>query len=542
MPGHVFVIPGDLRRLACDGWLLPTDVGGSIARGWLGWPPGTKAAHEAQRIGKVNLRSHRVKRIEEWGDDRPPLYLGNLFGEERGIERFVTCATAFVAEAGAYAQTHRFVPHRSCPLLGLPLVGSRFGGGARVAGEILERLLPELRRAARDAAVDVALVVYEEAAYAAAQAHRRKHAAQFWPELAPHSAAIERLVQLARDERLVVFFGSGASVGAGLPTWDDLLDQLARDAGLGADLAALRRLSVLDRARLVERAFDRKTIERPGERPMATRIAELFSSPYASLVHHLTAALPVREFVTTNFDDLFEVAAEGFHPALSVLPHAADPNARRWLLKMHGCVTRPQHIVLTRDDYLRYEQQRAALAGIVQALLLTRHMLFVGFSLADDNFHRIVDAVRRALSPGAQRAQFGTVLTLAHDRLAEDLWTGELEFVAMDGAYVDGVDAASFPVERSRRARTLEIFLDALAARSASAGAYLLRDDYAGTRGRDEQVLADELTALLERVPAPVRDTEAWSEVRKMYARLGLGPQHDPRDRDLATARRRKAP
>jgi hypothetical protein len=28
--------------------------------------------------------------------------------------------------------------------------------------------------------------------------------------------------------------------------------------------------------------------------------------------------------------------------------------------------------------------RRAALAGIVQALLVTRHMLFVGFSLRDD--------------------------------------------------------------------------------------------------------------------------------------------------------------
>ena len=31
-------------------------------------------------------------------------------------------------------------------------------------------------------------------------------------------------------------------------------------------------------------------------------------------------------------------------------------------------------------------------------MLITKHMLFVGFSLNDDNFHKIMDAVRAAMS------------------------------------------------------------------------------------------------------------------------------------------------
>lgn len=37
---------------------------------------------------------------------------------------------------------------------------------------------------------------------------------------------------------------------------------------------------------------------------------------------------------------------------------------------------------------MRYASRRSALRGIVQSLLITRHMLFAGFSLNDDNFHR----------------------------------------------------------------------------------------------------------------------------------------------------------
>lgn len=63
---------------------------------------------------------------------------------------------------------------------------------------------------------------------------------------------------------------------------------------------------------------------------------------------------------------------------------------------MHGCVDYPENIVLTKQDYIRYEDRFAALAGIVQSTLLTRHLLFVGFSLEDDNFQRIFDSVRKA--------------------------------------------------------------------------------------------------------------------------------------------------
>lgn len=69
---------------------------------------------------------------------------------------------------------------------------------------------------------------------------------------------------------------------------------------------------------------------------------------------------------------------------------------KKWLLKMHGCVTRPEEIVLTKQDYIRYTDRFAALSGIVQSLLLTKHLLFVGFSLDDDNFVRIFDSVKKA--------------------------------------------------------------------------------------------------------------------------------------------------
>ena len=66
----------------------------------------------------------------------------------------------------------------------------------------------------------------------------------------------------------------------------------------------------------------------------------------------ILAALPVREVITTNYDRLFEDAWKQSDPdGLSVLPGKIQPNTRRWLLKMHGCVSDPDRIVLTRSSY-----------------------------------------------------------------------------------------------------------------------------------------------------------------------------------------------
>ena len=71
---------------------------------------------------------------------------------------------------------------------------------------------------------------------------------------------------------------------------------------------------------------------------------------------------------------------------------------------------------LRREDYIRYAERRAALAGIVQSLLITKHLLFIGFSLVDDNFFQIISAVKKALTaedPSSfTSGRFGTSLNV----------------------------------------------------------------------------------------------------------------------------------
>ena len=217
-----------------------------------------------------------------------------------------------------------------------------------------------------------------------------------------------------------------------------------------------------------------------------------------------------------------EVAATARAQGLDVqvVEAAPLPGQSGWILKMHGSVERPADIVLTRRDYMRYDEQRAALAGIVQAQLITKQMLFVGFSMADANFLRIADAVRRALRaaqpPGSPARAFGVALPLSRNALLEELWRHDLEWMPMD----DGNDPAG-TLSTSERARRLDIFLDYLVAKSSTATAYLLDKRYEGMLTSDELLLRDALRAFLDTIPGEAQDAPAWSQIEQLVRKLG---------------------
>ena len=214
--------------------------------------------------------------------------------------------------------------------------------------------------------------------------------------------------------------------------------------------------------------------------------------------------------ITQNYDRLFEVAAEGAGAPVATLPYTAGDVHNRWLLKMHGCVSVPEDIVIRREDYLRYSERRAALAGIVQATMLTRQMLFVGFSLRDGNFHRAVDDVRRALS-GNQRNRLGTALFLTPSALTAELWQSELDIVHF----------ASSKKHESLAARRLEIFMDCLLGHCGSNTGHLLDPTFSHLLSKPETEIKNALLGLEDVLSEEAQTTVAWSRVVELMRSMG---------------------
>lgn len=210
-------------------------------------------------------------------------------------------------------------------------------------------------------------------------------------------------------------------MGAGLRSWHGILDGLRALAPAGMlDDPRFSDLDVRDQAELIRRRF---------ESPEAYQRAfsSLLAGSRYALAHGLLASLRTKEAVTTNYDGLFEMASSTAGRTCVVLPYEPVVRQDRWLLKLHGSVNHPGELVLTRNPP-GLPARGGALFGVLQAMLLTRHMLFVGYSLTDDTFHKVMHEVRQARA--GVRGEVGTALVLFEDPLLHELWGDDLEIVA----------------------------------------------------------------------------------------------------------------
>jgi hypothetical protein len=402
---------------------------------------------------------------------------------------------------------------RARRLVGLPALGTGWGGAAGERGALLQQLLPVLRDAASEHGFDVALVLRGVSDLAAAQRVRRGEDGGW--DLPSHLVDLaERLGEQARHGQLAVFIGAGVSAAAGLPTWERLVDELAERSGLDGELrAGLAKLPPQDSAALLARELGREQLE--------AFVKERFGPGSYALAHALIADLPVQEFVTTNYDPLVELAASDIGRQVRVLPFEEAAPGAPWLLKLHGDAAHPESVVLTREEYLQFGDSRAALAGVLQSLLLTRHVLFVGTSMLDDDLVRIAHQVRSALqlqgSPSGRRS--GTVLALRDDPARARLWEQDVETVAMG-------DAGTEPAEAARR---LEVLLDLIGCLSTPPTGYLLDPAYRGLLNEEERALSAALSTMAASVPHDA-SSGAAREVMALLRRLGHGSSAAARD------------
>jgi len=526
MAGHVFVGRGDLTKLCCDAWLMPTDRRLHVMPHWIEEIPNLKQNWKPEPDDSWNKGQTRVLEVEHWPFPEQRVWLVNTGAWQKEAQWYVNGVVQFFTIVGPIFQRQgRGVAGRAKPLVGIPLVGTGAGGAGDWIGTLLAALLPTLYDAAKDYNVDIALVLKTGPSFAAAMNARRnylKAREAVWKDHLPGKlrAVAEDLAEHAKKGELVLFLGAGVSASAGLPNWKDLLELLAKRVAVLSSgdedgqkvFEAFHSLNVLDQARLIADYCAQK------ESTIGQEVADVLKKyHHYSISHAILAGIQVKEVVTTNYDVLFERAskyAQDIAPA--VIPYESPKSGGNWILKLHGCVDHPSDIVLTRSDYLRYNDSRAALKGIVHALLITRHMLFVGFSLSDDNFYGIIEDVRKAVRENKNRGTgdepFGTVLALESNHFAQQLWHGDLNWVSLQMG-----EGATIADDR----RLQEIFLDYLAFLTTSSTAHLLNEKYKGALSESELVLRSALQKMINEVDAKAKDAPAWLEIQHLVERFG---------------------
>jgi hypothetical protein len=218
----------------------------------------------------------------------------------------------------------------------------------------------------------------------------------------------ERLVGELADEllgdNLAIFAGAGLSKDAGFVDWKQLLAPIAAELGLDVnietDLVALAQYHT--NANQANRAKLNQLL-----------VTEFSRNSKATENHKILARLPIATYWTTNYDTVIESALQEAGKIVDVKYTNKQlmftkPKRDIVLYKMHGDVNHPADAVLIRDDYEKYYLKMAPFISALSGDLVSKTLLFLGFSFADPNLEYILGRVR--VQYGADQRQHHCIL------------------------------------------------------------------------------------------------------------------------------------
>jgi hypothetical protein len=510
MTGHIFSFDGDIQDVVCDAWLLPVDEIFNFTASW---------NRTTWDLPEENFD------FEPWGPDEyardwvhhagTSIWLGKVGGWGLDATHYAHCVLEFLRGASQQWKLNNNDQTR-LPRLAINHVGCGAGGAYLRHGEILKEIINSVTEELNSQRLqaDVLLVSWGAKPHEATQ-RIRMHRHQDWKDDPQwdfgartnylHSEA-ELLAGKISGDLVSVFIGAGVSLGAGLSGWKDVLTSIGmnnRVLGHSQELDPL--LDMRDWAGLLERRIRNSG---SGE-TLQSLLSRVLHGVKYSLQHGLLSSLSCKEFITTNVDELFEKACRTNGRRIDLVPLRSNETSR-WLLKIHGTVSDPGSLVFTRDHYSNSSRNNRALLGLVQAMLLTRHMLFIGYSLSDEDFHEVVFEVRSAFAFEPSIEKFGTVLTLIEDELNSELWSEDLRIVSMGNRNSSLTEAA----------RDLERFMDLVGMLSSDRAAFILDDNYAAMRSESEVGASEALKPLL-RIAQGMPEDGGWSEIKDLLRKLG---------------------
>jgi hypothetical protein len=269
------------------------------------------------------------------------------------------------------------------------------------------------------------------------------------------------LVEAVANGRAVLFLGAGFSHGVTGLDWNQLLETLRHklpdDTGWDA-------LDALDRAQLFVEGHGRDELERELAALLPT--ADALRGDVTPF-HRAMLSLPFPIIVTTNYDGLVEATLadldEPFRVVVDddeVAEAVSIDDGCRLVVKMHGDLLLGDTIVLTREDYLRYDTTRPAIVALLESLFLTRAFVFYGFGLSDPNFRLIYDQVLRKNACGGP----SYALMREPNTLMTRFWSERKVHLVASKTYAEMEAQVSSLCARVARRREDELDLDTVLA------------------------------------------------------------------------------
>ncbi len=221
-------------------------------------------------------------------------------------------------------------------------------------------------------------------------------------------ASISDIIKAQKNNQLVIFVGAGVSKNSNIPTWKELIREIAKSIQYDEKCTnCAQRTDICPKTDCIGR-YDYTQDE-------MLRIPEYFylndrtesHSEYfnqikttlkcdgiSNLIDDEIFRILPHHIITTNYDPLLENSTDVNAQLYAVVTQDKDllsKASERYLIKMHGDLEIPQTIVLKETDYLNYEQDHPLISTFIRSLLINHTFMFLGYSLNDYNLNLIIE-------------------------------------------------------------------------------------------------------------------------------------------------------
>lgn len=196
-------------------------------------------------------------------------------------------------------------------------------------------------------------------------------------------------VQIASSTGLALFVGSGLSRDAGIPTWNDLLIHIANSID--------RKNLVIEEGKEPDIASELENICKQKGYDFYKIIRDRIANRKVPTqwIHSKIIEADFHTRLTTNFDDLFDIAAEDklsnynpqYWPNFKILNLEKDK-----VCYLHGNIFKSE-IVFTRDNYQKAYSEPNVIKRVITAVAYEKSILFAGFSFKDVEFKTLYENI-----------------------------------------------------------------------------------------------------------------------------------------------------
>ena len=205
----------------------------------------------------------------------------------------------------------------------------------------------------------------------------------------------KRLIKLVRQTKVSLFIGAGFSIEANAPSVSKLKSLVLSEF----DNDEQRKAHEDDGLAELTEFFVEKVCSGSRNELISIMKQAFEFTPTCMDDHNMLAAIPhFNRIFTTNYDTLLEDSyPESERDVVRNDENCAYMNKPTAIFKIHGDFIFPDSVVITTNDYNQFKKNRPnpSMWKLVETEFLTKNILFIGYSLEDNNILDIIKTISK---------------------------------------------------------------------------------------------------------------------------------------------------